>query len=221
MISAEQIKAARAWIDWTRDALAHESGVSPATIRNLENGKISHRSAEVVRLAFENKGFKFHGKNGLSRHIDESRTYEGPGSCDEFYDDLLTTITQQHGEIAATFKTQEQFARSLGVADDTCLERLERLGTLTTVKCLLSGARHLFLPMEPVQFRAIAHSPFGVLGTFVYADKTAIVVTNGVDFVFHVMKSVQISKESWKEFTTCWEAGLPIVMQAEPTRKRA
>ena len=221
MISAQQIKAARAWIDWTRDALAHESGVSPATIRNLENGKLSHRSAEGVRVAFENKGFKFHGKNGLSRHIDESRTYEGPGSCDEFYDDVLSTMTHQPGDIAAIFKTQQQFARSLGVTSDACFERLERLGTLATVKCLLSDARHLFQPMQPVQFRAIAHNPFGVLGTFVYADKTAVVITNGVDFVIHVMKSVQISKESWKEFTTFWESGLPIVMQAAPTIKRA
>jgi DNA-binding XRE family transcriptional regulator len=220
MISAEQIKAARAWIDWTRDALAHESGVSAATIRNLEKGKISHRSAEGVRLAFENKGFKFHGKNGLTRHIDESRTYEGPGSCDAFYDDLIATATQQGGEISAIFKTQQQFTRSLGLTDDANIKRLEQLGKLATVKCLLSDARHPFQPMPPVLFRAITRNPIGVFGTFIFADKTAVVVINGKDFVFQVMKSIQIAKESGKEFAANWETGLPLAAPATPNNEK-
>ena len=124
-ISSEQIKAARAWIDWTRDALALEAGVSTATIRNLENGKISARSAEPVRQALESKGFKFHGKHGISRHPDETRIYEGANSRDEFYEDLLTTVQHKGGDVGAIFKNLEFMIHTLGIVGETKLDRLE------------------------------------------------------------------------------------------------
>ena len=221
MISPEQIKAARAWIDLTRDALAEEAGVSAATIRNLERGKVSHRSAETVRAALEIKGFRFHGRNGLSRPTDENKTYEGANSRDEFYEDVLTTAKQRGGEIAVLFKTQDLLTRSLGITDDDRLDRISELAKFATIKCLLSDVRQLSLYTSPrVQIRAAAHNPLGPLGTFIYADKTAVVVSNGRDFVFHVTKSMTITHDTWKGFASCWETAMPLNPQTGSSRKR-
>src|ERR1700730_15471286 len=106
LISKYQIKAARAWRDWTHKELAEESGVSLATIRNLENGKIAPRMFEMVRVAFEKKGFQFHQESGLSRQNNQSKIYEGRDSCELFYEDVLATIREKGGEIGAIFETQ-------------------------------------------------------------------------------------------------------------------
>jgi hypothetical protein len=74
--------------------------------------------------------------------------------------------------------------------------------------------------MRGIQFRAVARSPLGPFGTFVFGDKVTVVVTNGIDFTFHVMRSVPISKDSWREFFAYWEGALPLAARA-PTAKRA
>jgi hypothetical protein len=125
------------------------------------------------------------------------------------------------GEVAAIFRTQDHFAGSLGLGDCACLDRLAQLGELATIQCLLSEARDLTGPMPAVQFRAATRSPFGVFGTLLYGDKTAVVVTNGADHIFHVIKSVQIARNGWKDFSPCWKDGFPLALPAAPPRKRA
>lgn len=132
-ISAQQIRAARAWMDWTRDTLAQEAGISKTTIRNLEDGKVSYRSSETIRLVFENKGFKFHGKKGLSHQSTEVRSYEGPDACNDFYDDLLKTIRKNDGKIGAIFTCYEQLNRCLDIANPVGLDRLEQLAKFATI----------------------------------------------------------------------------------------
>jgi DNA-binding XRE family transcriptional regulator len=174
IISPQQIKAARAWLDWTRETLADKSGVSPATIRNLERGNMSIRSAEEVRAALEKVGFHFHGSNGMSRQIKESRIYDGPHSREDFHEDLLSTVSEKGGEIDAIFESQAHLARALGVTNYDRPERLERLGKLATVKCLLADARQLPLSVPSFQFRATEHIRISPAASLVYGDKTAV-----------------------------------------------
>jgi transcriptional regulator with XRE-family HTH domain len=65
MISSEQMRAARALIRWTAQALADESGVGVATIRRLElaDGVPSSnaRTLEVLRKTLEAAGIEFVG----------------------------------------------------------------------------------------------------------------------------------------------------------------
>jgi transcriptional regulator with XRE-family HTH domain len=176
MISSEQIKAARAWMGWTREYLAEEAGVSPGTIRNLEEGKLSHRSVEPVRLVFENKGFKFQGKHGLSRQPSETKTFSGPDSCEEFYEELLTIVKQKGGEIVAIFKTQQQLARALGVTDFARLDRLEQLAKHAVIKCLLSDDRQLSINLPSVHFRTTPQNPMSPLAQIIFGDTTIVVI---------------------------------------------
>jgi predicted transcriptional regulator len=61
MISAEQIRAARALIGWKQTDLAKASGVSEISIKNIERGVTDPRSSTVAALqrAFEKAGVVF------------------------------------------------------------------------------------------------------------------------------------------------------------------
>jgi len=214
MLSRQQIMAARAWMEWTRTTLAKESGVSPATIRNLERGKMSLRSAEDVRAALEKNGFHFHGKSGLSHQSNESRVYNGPHSREEFHEDLLTTVKEKGGEIDAIFETQAHLARAFGVTDYGRLDRLEQLGELATVKCLLADARQLPFSVPTIEFRASTLIRISPMASLVYGDKTAAVMTDGVSFTFHVTKDVGIAQNGLKQFASGWKTASPVAMQS-------
>ena len=221
MISPEQTKAARAMLDWSQDILAQEAGVSPATIYNFEKGHQSYSSSRKIREALERKGFEFIGTKGLNR-CEETRTfYEGPDSCDRFYEDMLATAKHCNGEVAAIYRTSEQFARSLGVTDFSNLERLEKLSKLARVKCLLSDARDTTLLIAAFQFKAIPQHPFEPLAIFICGDKYTIVITNGREFSFYVMKSADRANAEMLQFTRHWNVALPLVVQGNNSKLRA
>jgi DNA-binding XRE family transcriptional regulator len=216
MITHQQIKGARAWMDWTRETLAEKSGVSEGTIRNLERGNGSAQSAEDVRAAFEKVGFHFHGQQGFSRQDNESRVYDGPHSREEFHEDLLTTVAAKGGEIDAIFHTQAHLASALGVSDYARPERLERLGKLAAVKCLLTDVRQLPLSVPSIQFRATTYARISPMAFLVYGDKTAAITSDGVSFTFLVTKDVGIAQNGFRQFASGWESAVPVIGQSVP-----
>lgn len=62
MISAAQIRAARALLDWQRQRLVNESGVSHSTISDYEKGRTKSMLTETARKlidAFGKAGVEF------------------------------------------------------------------------------------------------------------------------------------------------------------------
>ena len=207
-IRPQQIKVARAWIDWSREQIADAAGVSSATIRNLERGHMTMRSAADVRAALEKVGFRFHGEAGFSFQNQESRIYDGLHSREDFHEDLLMTMSTRGGGIVAIFQSQAHLARLFDVANYDRPERLERLGQLANVKCLLADAKQLPLSVPSFQFRANPH--VGINPTLIYGDKTAAIMTDGVSFTIYVTKDMGIAQSGLKQFASAWEAALPV-----------
>jgi DNA-binding XRE family transcriptional regulator len=221
MISAQQIKAARAMLDWSQDMLAQASGLSPNTIISLEKGNLSPRSATEVKKAFEKEGFEFHGKSGVNRRYDEIRTYEGIDATEKFYDDMLSTVREKGGDIFAIYKSQEIFFNSLGIEGAINLNRLDELNKFANLQCLLTEARELFAPDSACQFRAVIDFQRGPWSLLTYGDKHAIVLKKNADFVYIVMRSVEIVQTCIKEFMPLWNKALPLALRMEPQKRRA
>jgi len=208
-ISAQQIRAARAWMNWTRDTLAEESGISKATIRNLEEGKVSSRSVDTVRLVFENKGFKFHGKEGLSHQSTDARTYQGLEGCNNFFEDLLKTIKKHDGNVGAIFTSYEQLNRCLDLASPTSFDRLEQLAKLAKVQCLLADVSQSPPALASFEFRATQQHPLYPLGQVIYGNKMALIIPVGKEFVYQVMRGIETVQASWKVFQPHWDKAFP------------
>ena len=65
-ISGEQARAARGFLDWTRDDLVAASGVSKQTLIRFESGTTGTRHAAIIaiRNALEAAGVEFIAENG-------------------------------------------------------------------------------------------------------------------------------------------------------------
>lgn len=61
ILSAEQSRAARAWLDWSQEALAERASVSVSTVRDFEKGRRVpiENNLKAMRRALEDHGLKF------------------------------------------------------------------------------------------------------------------------------------------------------------------
>ncbi|MER8595341.1 helix-turn-helix domain-containing protein [Mesorhizobium sp. M1182] len=80
-ISAHQLRAARALIDWTREDLANASGINVRTLVRIENAQTASRQTtlEALTAALEAAGVEFIPENGggagvrLARRSDDAK----------------------------------------------------------------------------------------------------------------------------------------------------
>ncbi|MER8918270.1 helix-turn-helix domain-containing protein [Mesorhizobium sp. M0761] len=79
-ILPQQIRAARALIDWTREDLANASGVTVRTLARIESSQTLPRTAtlQAISSALEAAGIEFISQNGagpgvrLARRLDDN-----------------------------------------------------------------------------------------------------------------------------------------------------
>jgi transcriptional regulator with XRE-family HTH domain len=80
MLTGEQVKAARALLDWSEERLAEEAHLAPDVIRHFEEGHPNGRSAtsDVLRRTLEAAGAEFIAENGsVCVHFRADPTEEG------------------------------------------------------------------------------------------------------------------------------------------------
>lgn len=74
MITAQQIRAARAMLTWTQEALADKAMVSLTALKRLEQGlRVYDSTADQVRRALEEAGIIFISSGHVGVMIDAGR----------------------------------------------------------------------------------------------------------------------------------------------------
>jgi hypothetical protein len=80
MLTGEQVKAARALLDWSEEKLADEARLAPDVIKHFEEGHPNGRSttSDVLRRTLEAAGAEFIAENGsVCVHFRANPTEEG------------------------------------------------------------------------------------------------------------------------------------------------
>ena len=96
MITIEQIKAARALLDWNQDELAKATGISKPAIANIERRLSKPRAETLAALqsAMEEAGIEFTDGPGVKLNSDmlKVQILKGNDSIQRLWNDILETL---------------------------------------------------------------------------------------------------------------------------------
>jgi len=101
MITGRQIRAARALLDMSQDALAETTGLTPQAIRKIENGDVQPREGTIgdIERAFIEKGVEFIENEGIRRLPVGIETFDGRDRFEEFSRFMHAYLEKFSGEV--------------------------------------------------------------------------------------------------------------------------
>lgn len=202
-INAEQIRAARAILDWSRDDLATATALSADTIRRIESGALQPRTSTVaaIRAAFERRGIEFLPNNGVSRHDNTVVVLEGSSYLIRLYDDIYHTLKDTGGDVLVLCADDRSLDQEVMLAEN----RLRAAGI--RLRQLVEAGSEMLIG-SPAEYRTIPSAYFHHETQFVYGTKVASCISSK-------RKAVIINDTSWatmarKTFDLMWQHAATI-----------
>ena len=206
MINAEQIRAARALLDWSTADLAKQAELTVNGINKIERGHVqAHRDTlEVLQKVFETAGVEFIGSIGVQWAQHHVRTYTGVEGLKTFFDDVRYTSQHSDEEIVICGFSEVYFENKLGEYLD--YHRREMLSFKNVkMRCLIEESDFSVGASGYCYYRWLPKENFASVPFYVYGDKAAIIVTTGPeDPLILIIQNGTIAEAYRRQFAVMW-----------------
>jgi len=204
MISIEQIKAARALLDWTQDELAEAAGLSKPSINTLERRIANPRleTLTAIEKALEKAGVEFTDGPGvkLKSSTLKSQIFEGEDSLVRLCHDIFDTLINTDKELMISGIVEQKFRDFGGKRILVEIERRVKHGIKTK---LLScdGDRNFIEPVH--HYRWMQKEFFPTAPTYIYDNKYAVFLWGPPKKVI-LIENAEIAESFRKQFLAHW-----------------
>ncbi len=204
-ISREQIRAARALLDWSQKDLADEAGLSKTAIANVENGK--HRpttkNASSIVQAFTRHDIEF-VEDGVRKRKDFVKIFDGSTSFDDFFDDVYLEIKKYGGEILINGIDENTFKKHFSPGfRDKHIQRMESLGNYTC-RCLIKQDDPNPEKVDYAEYKRVSESLYSNVPFYIYGKKLAIILWKDNPKII-VLDDTDVRDAYRKQFNYVWE----------------
>jgi transcriptional regulator with XRE-family HTH domain len=204
MLSIEQIKAARALLDWTQDELAAAAGLSKPSINTLER-RIANPKVETlnaIQKALEKAGVEFTDGPGvkLQSAVLKTRIFEGDDALVRLCHDIFDTLVNTGGELMISGIAEQKY-RSRG-GKRVLAEIKRRLKHKIKTRLLSCEGDRTFI--EPkTHYRWISKKFFPAVPTYIYDNKYAMFLWGPPQKII-LIENAEIADSYRLQFLTHW-----------------
>lgn len=207
MPTIEQIRAARALLDWSQGDLAEYAGLSQTGIARIENGtnRPNTSTLEKISAAFENADIEFIGDSGLRKRSGEIKTFKGSEGFRTFMDDVYNVAKDKGGEICLHNAKTENWLKWLGEEWYTNhAERMNQLGDKINVKITTAWGTTLLIAKSFAEYRWIPAELFNEQSFYAYGNKLAFMNFQEEEITILVLENKDFSKGFRALFDVAW-----------------
>lgn len=185
LITADQIRAARALKNWSQTDLAERTGLAVPTIANIELGKQTpgKNTLEKIITSFETAGIEFIGERGVQKKEQTTQVFRGQEQFKQFYDVIYQSLLDNNDEVLVGNVDEREFIKYLD--EETLLLHVERMKHLNSHYKILVCEDDYFFPVTSyAEYRWIDKEEFSSIPFYVFADKLAIILWMDEPLVF-------------------------------------
>jgi DNA-binding XRE family transcriptional regulator len=215
MLRPEQVRAARALLDWSQQELADRAGTARMTIRHIEEGTVQPQRgtlADIVKV-FDDHGIEFIGDHGVSLRRDQVVTLKGENIFFRVLDDVIATLRAVPGA-EALFACVEDRRSPPAV-----VENYRRLREAGIAMRSLVREGDSYLMGKPREYRCLPEKFFHNTASVIYGDKFATMTLDqetGEDAGAVIIRNSHVAAAQRNLFNFIWSvARAPKATSAE------
>lgn len=207
MPTIEQIRAARALIDWSQSDLADHAGLSQTGIARIENGTNKPNSSTLAKIeaAFDKADVEFIGISGVKKRTGEIRTLRGREGFQQFMDDVYNTLKDKGGEIRVYNVDEKNWIKWMGeegYKDHS--QRMQDLGEKISSKILVQEGDTFFIASNFAEYKWFPKELFNEQSIYSYGKKLALLHFTEDDVVVTALDNKEFAQGFKVLFDIAW-----------------
>lgn len=207
MLTAAQLRAARAHLDLSQDDVAAATGITKYTLSNIERGatEASSKSLEALQSFFERKGLSFTADDGVRMIKSDVRSYEGTAGFCEFMWDVYETMKANPGTYCVSNVDERNWIKWMGVEQlDDFVKKMASLQNVRAHIIIKEGDE--VVVDNHAEYRTISADLFYDNTCFyVYADKLALIRFESNNVIVRVLQNKYFSESFKLMFYRFWD----------------
>jgi DNA-binding XRE family transcriptional regulator len=212
MLSPNQIRAARSFLDWTRDDLAAATDLSAETIRRIESGATTPNdsTARSIKRAFESKGLEFIEQEGVRRAKSDFFSLSGRDGLMRFFDDVYSVMQTDMREIVIYGFDEDKYDSLLsGEFSEMHRSRMSHIKHLK-MRCIIQEG-DFNMGAGYCEYRWQSYDKDAAVTFYIYGDRIALLDFNAADGPHILMVRNRSFAEAYRrQFEGMWStAKLP------------
>ncbi len=213
-ILANQIRSARAWLNWSREDLAEKAGVVANTIASIEKGdgasEPNARTMAKILGAFQAAGVELTDEGGVRPRMNRVEYYSGADGFRNFFDDIYDVVKNHpHPDVCIANVDETLFAKWLGEYEQVHITRMATLKP-PRYKVLLRENDLNLRSSAYSEFRWVDANNFADVCIYLYGDKSAFIDFGADTVSVTSVDSPSVSRSLRRMFDSAWNDAHPI-----------
>lgn len=210
-IQPDQIRAARAMLDWSQQDLADAAGVSKDTVKNYE---LSHNKPNTQTLSrivstLELAGIDFVSE-GVRKQKKEIQILEGKQGIKSLLDLVYQACREdEHLTIQVANADEALFVQWMAEHDAPHRERMEQLGP-RQIQSIVRDDVLRTVAGEYSQYKTLDRNQFGKVIIYIFGKHTALIEMSENNCKITLIENPLLGETMTRFFSVLWESAKPL-----------
>ncbi len=211
MPTLDQIRAARALLNWSQSDLAERAGLSQTGIARIESGvnQPNLQTMERIETALRLAGIDFMGDHGVDRRSNTLLTLSGQSGLRQLYDDIYMALKYEGGDFLLNNVSQKLWEDSVGIDYATThRDRMRKLKNFKMQAILREGDSFLTIS-DYCEYRWAHEHLYDTVTFCLYSNKMALIIfEHTIPVTIHIIQNDVVCAAYKKQFQALWDIAL-------------
>lgn len=217
MISATQMRAARAVLDLSQGQVAEHIGIAPNTLSKIESGQTDPAASRIqeIQSFYEMNGLEFTEGDGVRKKKGEIKIFKGRDGFLDFYRYVLRIAEQQGGQFLVSNVNEALFDFWLGDKLDEYVDEITKIENLS-YKVLIKEGDFNFAASEYAEYKWIPEKSFTNIPFYIFGDHMAMILFDEhKDVSVYLIGEEELTKAQRAIFFNNWKEAIVIPKAGE------